>query len=62
MVGCMDTSSASVATLPGAYADARGPSGEQRRAAQVENINYLALAGCMAVSNLWFLLSVLQFT
>lgn len=39
-----------------------GPSGEQLQLARLEDFNYLALAACMAVSNLWFLVSVLRFT
>lgn len=38
-----------------------GPSEAQRRLARTEDLNYLALGACILVSNLWFLLSVMQF-
>ena len=39
-----------------------GPSAARRREGRIENLNYAALAICMAVSNGWFALSVTKFT
>ena len=43
-------------------AASRGSSSERLREGRMENINYLALAVCLALSNAWFVLSVMRFT
>lgn len=61
----MDTDSNAVITLPANVPTApasTGPSIAQRGAQRIENLNYVALLGCILVSNAWFAFSVTKFT